>query len=137
MGQTSLEVMQSIGEFGLDAAHGFLRQAPECHLMITLSNQSNPSPLVADGTELYDFTEAAEQALPRAREALYQQLLACSPEPLSKEGEKLIREKVDDTLHIIYRDVGQQYRIPPNIHQVLEHGHPIQSDRLVIEFQKK
>lgn len=124
MGQTSLEVMQSIGKFGLDAAHGFLGQAPECHLIITPSNQSNPSPLVADGTELYTSTEAAEQALPRAREALYQQLRACSPETLSEEGEKLIREEVDDTLHIIYRDEGQQYRMSPSIHQVLTHEHP-------------
>lgn len=137
MGQTSREVMQSIGAFGLDAAHGFLRQAPKCHLFITASSPSNPSPLVADRTELYTSTEAVEQALPAAQEALYQQLRACSPEPLSKDDEISIQKEVLDTLHVVYIDKGQQYRISPNIHQVLEHGHLNPSDRLPIEFRQK
>lgn len=134
MGQTSQEVMQSIGEFGLKAAEAFSGQAPKFHLIITPSNPSNPSPLVADGTELYTSTEAAEQALPRAREALYKELRACFPEPLSEGDERSIQKEVLDTLHVVYIDKGQQYRMPPNIHQVLTHADPIQSDRLLIEF---
>ena len=115
--------MQSIGASGLDAANSFLGQAPECHLMITPSSLSIPSPLAADGTTLYTSTEAVEQALPTAREALYKELCACYPETLPEDEKELIRKEVEDTLHVVYIGVVQQYRMPPVIHQVLKHTH--------------
>lgn len=125
MGQTLLEVMQSISNFGLDAAKAFSAQAPESHLIITASSPSNPSPLVADGTELYASTEAVEQALPTAREALYEEIRACFPAILSEGDEELIQKQVLDTLHVVYRDVGQHYRMPTAIDQVLIHEHEL------------
>lgn len=129
MGQTSFEVMQSIGQASLDAAIAFSEQAPRFHFILTVDRLTPASrpPLAKDGI-LYASEEEAKKGLPIVQEQVRDNLTRIhQPEPLSLDDTRMIQEGVD-AIHVVAIEEGKFYRLPHIQHRVLRHTHGLSDD---------
>lgn len=128
MGQTSFEVMQSIGQASLDAATDFLNKAPVSHLILTADDPKKGPPIAKDGM-LYASEEEAKKGLPIVQEQTRVSLTTIhQPEPIPEGYSDWIQKNVD-AIHIIEREEGDLYRLPYEPHRALRHTHDPSDDQ--------